>query len=172
MVAARSGIRVHHRCYVRQRTDDRPYFGAWFSTRGREAASRSKQRQLDVATMFAPDWCAPGSPLRSSRALSCHAIAESDNRVFASVQRNHPRAVRRMLMHLTNSRERRDRSAVQILQRISTTCANSRIGLAADIAVGFVLLSAGVILLGTRYASKPMCGSSPDRTGARASAKR
>ena len=49
-----------------------------------------------------------------------------------------------MVMNLTNSRERRDRSALQVLQRISTTRANSRIGLVADIAVGFGLLSAGI----------------------------
>lgn len=49
-----------------------------------------------------------------------------------------------MLMKLTNSRERRDRSAVQVLQRISATRANGRIGLAADIVVGFVLLFAGI----------------------------
>jgi len=34
--------------YVRHRTDDRPNFSASSSTRGKEAASRSKQRQLDV----------------------------------------------------------------------------------------------------------------------------
>jgi len=60
------------------------------------------------------------------------------------VQRNHSPAVQCMLMNLTNSRQTRDRSAVQVLQRISTTRANSRIGLAADIAVSFVLLSAGI----------------------------
>jgi len=47
-------------------------------------------------------------------------------------------------MNLTNARERRDRSVLQVLQRISTTRANSRIGLVAHITIGFVLLSARI----------------------------
>jgi len=49
-----------------------------------------------------------------------------------------------MAMNPTNSRKRRDRSALRVLQRISTTRANSRLGLVADIAVGFGLLGAGI----------------------------
>ena len=49
-----------------------------------------------------------------------------------------------MVMNLTNSHERRDRSTLRVLQWISTTRANSRVGLVADIAVGFGLLFAGI----------------------------